>query len=319
MKNRPNEIAGVKRIMVENKKNGFLDKAKNWVIISAIASAGIIGMNTDAIADDKAVSGKEIKEDVSSNNFYMGRDLSLLPPGLQHCRDKVVALVYGDIMYKWNLPQNHSMVNRLQSGIGIAGEQVNPRSKYLEPALYLAAERFGGRSRGRFKFFKSSWEKELLPVNAPLYFFAVGLDLYFEKWIYKTNTRTSNEEIEKNFLKSIYTSVNVPVDKVSEKVDMFYSASLIDKEREIEEIVSKLIKLGPGDKKSYEPANAYNRRLVAAWSSFLLTDQVAISYEGEKEIEKFHKIINKKLEIPIRSLDHSLKMRGPPFYFDSEN
>jgi hypothetical protein len=309
---RPNEITKVKRMMIENKKNEFLDMVMSWVIISAIAIVGIIGMNTNAIADVKDGSGKDGKR-----NFYRGYDLSLLPPGLQHCRDKVIALVYGDITGKWNLPQNQSILNRLQSRIGIAGEQVNPRSKYLEPALYLAAERTN-KTPGKFNFFQRNWKRELLPVNAPLYFFAVGLNQYFNKWIYKTKTRTSNEEIEKNFLKSIYTSVNVPVDEVSEKVDAFYSASLIDKEREIEEIVSELVKAGPGDKKSYEPANAYNRRLVAAWSSFMLKCQEGMKFTNDNGNMDLFNLINKNLEKNIRKLGKEFHIHGPPRYFHSK-
>jgi hypothetical protein len=252
-----------------------------------------------------SVDERRKKANEGKRNVYMGMDLSLLPPGLQHCRDKMVALVYGAVIGEWIIPNKYSFSQRLAGSAGPATEQIGGDSKWIEPAVYLTAAHLEG---GVSLVLDSKLKEE----NPGLYYFALGIDKYFDKWVKGTEPRMFNGQIETNFIRSIFTSAYISQEEGLAKADEFFHGDLAKKEIMISEVLAELKNMKGAHVKSIDPSNAYNRRLNASWSSFWLTTQYDFTTDRKSGLGD---LINGSLEKPLRKFTKRIRANiGGPYY-----
>jgi hypothetical protein len=128
---------------------------------------------------------------------------------------------------------------------------------------------------------------------------------------------TSPQEIEKDFLNSIFAAAYMREDLAEKETENFLKmTSMQGKAAKLQEVMRIIEKL-PKDKTSCDPENGYNRALVAAWSSFMLVNHHWINSKKENDYDyQLTTIVNKNLEVPLRK--YIPQIRGAPFYLNSK-
>ena len=144
--------------------------------------------------------------------------------------------------------------------------------------------------------------------------FAVGMNAYGHRWIYDNGYYPNYYNIDKYFLRAIFFSAYFDSNEAEWLAKDFVETESLDvKRRLIDDAMSALQRLKP--KKSFEksesPRDVYNRWLVAAWSSFWLTNHYDLI--KEKRIGDLTYDLEKLMRKVLR-----FRIRGPAYYYDDK-
>lgn len=229
-----------------------------------------------------------------------------VPPGIEEAakRDPAIKTAY----QYWHYPQwlnsynssSKDIVQYILNGYNPTGKVVHTKilseTPYLEPAYwFLSAEMSNGTISG----------KEIRNKNLPLSYFAAGIGNYFTAWVEGHRNREYHPEVFKErtedyLLKSLFTSAGESEDKVG----IYKGYSLELKKRYLQTKIMKNLE-----------TTSYNNQLVAAWSSFFLTNHYRyMEFNVNNKYEKDGDNINLFIEKPLRK--YIPQIRGPPYYLD---
>jgi hypothetical protein len=146
--------------------------------------------------------------------------------------------------------------------------------------------------------------EKLTDLSPEMRHFIWGVKAFMDK--YSTTSRHSDrqgirdEDIERHFMASIYFAAYRHKEKTEEQinlaVDNFMRASTLQRQAMASEVFEALAQLGPGDSKSIDPDDAYNRHYVATWSSYIIGTKIAV-FLGD--IEK-SLLLETTIETPLR-------------------
>lgn len=191
----------------------------------------------------------------------------------------------------------------------------------IEPGYWLVAakldeiyntgvdvERFRGLRLDVFQFAIETNAKggleESGSLSPEMRHFISGIKTFMDK--YSTTSRHSNrgsisdEDIERHFMSAIYFAAYRNTEKTDEQihqaVDNFMRAAIPQRNAMAKEVFAALAQLGPGDKASTDPNDAYNRQYVASWSSYIIGTKIAV-FEGDMEKSL---LLETNVEAPLR-------------------
>ena len=211
-----------------------------------------------------------------------------LPPGILHCRDRAIRLLYIQEMTSIPCDEWGSIGYRMRSEINGYYDSVvvKPWSRNIEPALHMFSEQLEYRYNARH-INNSRPSGPSLDVDSPqMLAFQDGLADYFDvhrrtdyyKGYYGSYGVHGNlsgyesavRRTEDRLIHSIAYATYEDEPTAEERAQEYIDASLRGRARIVAEMQEKFLKMGDGDIESREPRDSYNRRLVGAWGALIL-------------------------------------------------
>ena len=251
-----------------------------------------------------------------------------LPPGISHSRDPDIVFINRRLRSDVSKVKKSTgtkwlkFTDVLSRNVGgYEGDQVLFQTEYLEPAWFFNYLKAKEIEEGAISNKYAPSFEALKFVNPALYYFNHGFLRYERRWKGWVNTISGapNDKIEDYFLNSIFCAA-YPNEAIgtSKAKEYMQTANRDEKLRMLSDVIKNFKKMKK-DIYSCDPNDGYNRCLVGAWSSFLLTRQwekidgkLGFDYK-ENEICNNSSFYAWKLEYPIKkALGHWI--RGGPKY-----
>ena len=150
-----------------------------------------------------------------------------------------------------------------------------------------------------------------------------GIKQFYISYVYKwgsiwiphekrIGSEATKRAAERHFVLSIAYAAYEEEATAEAKAKEYVDSDLAGKTRLVLDMKKRFQQMGNGERGSKDPRNPYNRKLVAAWSSFLL-EQTYYREQNQKRGER-DLLIYDHIEMPLREIDPKFKVRGPPHY-----
>ncbi len=228
-----------------------------------------------------------------------------LPPGIANCRDEALKTLYRDQV--GGRSRFGSLNNRLNGilGGGYFDEVlVKSWTKKIEPALYLLREQINYRGSNQRGITVRLPEMRDVPQ---MLHFDRGIENFYLSYVYEwgsiwipheksIGSEQTKRAPESHFVHSIAYASYDDEETAKAKAKEYLDSDMEGKTRVVLDMKRRFQEMGNGDKLSKDPRDPYNRKLVAAWASFMVTNH----YNYKREDYPSQNLINYELEIPLR-------------------
>ena len=190
-----------------------------------------------------------------------------LPPGILNCRDRAIRILYAqEVSGLWD--DFNRVDYRLASEFSGYYDDVivKPWSREIEPSLYLLREQIN---------YKYNRTGVVLPevTNVPqMLAFDEGIRYFYIAYVYGNGNEQTKRTTEDKFVHSIAYAAYSDTETAEQKAKEYLESDMEGKTRVVMDIKKQFEEMGNGDKESVDPRDPYNRKLVASWSSFMLSN-----------------------------------------------
>ena len=253
---------------------------------------------------------------IYDNMEYLAKHL---PPGILHCRDRAIRILYAqEVSGLWD-DFNRVDYRMLSEFNGYYDSViVKPWSRNIEPSLYLLREQIN---------FKYGGITVILPkVSVPqMRVFDEGIEAFYGVYVYRYPTpqekwhewhskgyeghSAGQRFIEEKFIHSIAYAAYDDEATAERKAWEYLEANLDGRKRVVLDMKRRFQEMGNGDRDSANPRDPYNRKLVANWAHFFLF--VSLDWERggwDAELQMLYEHIS----IPL--MEATIRVSGPPHY-----
>ena len=104
-----------------------------------------------------------------------------------------------------------------------------------------------------------------------MFAFDQGIRAFYAAYVYGNQNEQTKRNTESHFLHSIAYAAYDDKETAERKAKEYLDADLEGKTAVVLDMKQRFEDMGNGDKASTDPRDSYNRKLVASWSSFMLT------------------------------------------------
>lgn len=245
-----------------------------------------------------------------------------VPPGIVNCRDRTIRILYADKihgLFTTNFCCLNARLNGYINGY-FDSVLVDDWTKRIEPALYLLREQINYRASNDRGIVVELPEVRDVPQ---MLHFDRGIKNFYLSYVYEwgspwipheksIGSEQTKRATESNFVHSIAYAAYEDEETAKAKANEYLASDMEGKTRVVLDMKERFQRMENGDRNSRDPRDPYNRKLVAAWSSFWLEQ----TYYDEQKQTKGNRddLIYYHIEMPLREMDSKFKIRGPPHY-----
>jgi hypothetical protein len=256
-----------------------------------VAALGAVAMGTTLGVGTKA------------NAAYLMKD-SELPPGIANCRDTAVIMAY-KYWERDGVEQTDNGIYRHKDiakailkidknrGMMPVPTYIKDDTPFVEPAYWFVRAKINDSYNSEI----SVQDLKKKGYDAMAYF-STATSRYFDMWVRRE--QNYRESIEENYLKAIFIAAG----RNENDVKGYMKMKLNEKEQFLSGIMNSFEK------------ESYNNLLIGSWAGFFLVNHYdQINKNGG---DFFFKMIEKPLRIFTHKEGKYIRVRGPPYYYDSK-